>query len=146
MEIKKMHVGVYGVVINDDKIVLIKKARGGYKGKLDLPGGGIEHFEVPNETLIRELIEEVGVMATEYNLLDVTAVNIKWEMEKDLWENLHHVGILYNVCINSKDVKKDADGLDSNGADWYFIDDLSKDNLTPFAIYGLEKMGYKLTK
>ena len=43
----KTHIGAYGILIRDGKIALIKKARGGYKGKYDLPGGGIEHTETP---------------------------------------------------------------------------------------------------
>lgn len=35
--IVKTHVGSYGIIIDNNKIVLVKKARGGYKGKLDLP-------------------------------------------------------------------------------------------------------------
>ena len=144
MEVKKTHVGAYGIIIDNNKIALIRKARGGYKGKLDLPGGGIEHMENPNETLKREIMEEVGVLVVDYSLLDVTSVNIKWEMERDLWEDLHHIGILYKVNVDSMNLKHDADGLDSNGADWYEIDELSKENLSPFTIYGLEKLGYML--
>ena len=39
------HLGVYGLVINDNKILLIKKYGGPYDGKLDLPGGTIEFGE-----------------------------------------------------------------------------------------------------
>ena len=49
------HIGAYGVILKDNKIALIRKARGGYKGKLDLPGGGIEHTETPEQALVREL-------------------------------------------------------------------------------------------
>ena len=59
--IVKTHIGAYGIIIKDDKIALVKKARGGYKGKFDLPGGGIEHQELPNETLEREIMEEAGI-------------------------------------------------------------------------------------
>ena len=59
-EVVKTHVGSYAVVIKDEKIALIKKARGGYKGKYDLPGGGIEHNETPLEGLYRECQEEIG--------------------------------------------------------------------------------------
>lgn len=144
MEVKKTHVGAYGIIIQDDKIALIKKARGGYKGKLDLPGGGIEHNEKPDETLRREIMEEVGIEVDGYSLLDVTATNITWQMEDDLWEDLHHIGILYQVSVSNLNLKSDADGLDSEGADWYKIEDLSLDRLSPFAIYGIEKLGYKL--
>ena len=66
--VKNKHIGAYGVIIEDNKIVLIKKARGGYIGKLDLPGGGIEHTENPIEALNRELMGEAGVIVEEQNL------------------------------------------------------------------------------
>lgn len=144
MEVKKTHVGAYGIIIDNNRVALIKKARGGYKGKLDLPGGGIEHTENPNETLKREIMEEVGVHVIDYSLLDVTSTNIKWEMKPELWEDLHHIGILYKVSVDSMDLKHDADGLDSEGADWYNIDELSQEESSPFTIYSLEKLGYKL--
>ena len=75
--IVKTYVGAYGILIKDDKIALVRKAGGGYKGKLDLPGGGIEHTELPVETLKREIMEEVGINITDYKLFDVTATNGK---------------------------------------------------------------------
>lgn len=138
----KTHVGAYGILIKEEKIALVKKARGGYKGKLDLPGGGIEHTELPTETLKREIMEEVGINITDYELFDVTATNIKWEMEPKLWEDLHHVGILYIVDTEELNLKSDADGLDSEGAEWYNISDLQKNQLSPFAYYALQKLNY----
>ena len=55
MRRKHTHIGCYGIITSNNKIALIKKARGGYLGKLDLPGGGIEHNESPEDTLKREL-------------------------------------------------------------------------------------------
>ena len=142
--IVKTHVGAYGVIVKDDKITLVKKARGGYKGKLDLPGGGIEHTELPEEALKREIMEEAGINITNYKLLDVVATNIKWEMEPNLWEDLHHIGILYTVDTNKFFLKNEADGLDSNGANWYNITELNKKELSPFTILALEKLGYNI--
>ena len=142
--IVKTHVGAYGVIVKDDKITLVKKARGGYKGKLDLPGGGIEHTELPEEALKREIMEEAGINITNYKLLDVVATNIKWEMEPNLWEDLHHLGILYTVDTNELFLKNEADGLDSNGANWYNITELNKKELSPFTILALEKLGYNI--
>ena len=142
--IVKTHVGAYGVIVKDDKITLVKKARGGYKGKLDLPGGGMEHTELPEEALKREIMEEAGINITNYKLLDVVATNIKWEMEPNLWEDLHHIGILYTVDTNEYLLKNEADGLDSNGANWYNIAELNKKELSPFTILALEKLGYNI--
>ena len=138
--IVKTHVGAYGIIIKDNKIALVRKARGGYIGKLDLPGGGIEHTESPVETLKREIMEEAGIAITNYKLLDIVATNIKWEMEPDLWEDLHHIGILYTVETNELLLKNDADGLDSEGANWYNINELNKKELSPFTIMALEKL------
>jgi len=143
MEVKKTHIGSYGIIVKDNKIALIRKARGGYKGKLDLPGGGIEHTETPYETLIRELIEEINGTVVDAKLLDVTSVNIKWEMEPDAYEDLHHIGILYTVKIAEDILKADSDGLDSEGANWYSIDKLIEEELSPLAWYSLKLLGFK---
>ena len=145
MKVKNKHIGSYGVIIEDEKIVLVKKARGGYLGKLDLPGGGIEHTETPEMALFRELKEEAGVDILNYSLIDAISTNIKWQMKEDVIEDLHHFGILYEVKVKDKNLKSDPDGLDSNGANWYLIKELKKEELTPFALYSLEKLGYKIS-
>ncbi|MBQ7031764.1 MAG: NUDIX domain-containing protein [Bacilli bacterium] len=144
MEIKKKRIGVYGVIIQNEKIALVRKAGGGYKGKLDLPGGGMEHKEMPIETLKRELMEEAEVEVTNCDLLDVTATNVRWLMPDGVYEDLHHIGILYTVTITGSKVKTDADGLDSEGCNWYNISELNKNELSPFTIYALEKLEYNI--
>lgn len=139
------HIGAYGVLIRNGKIVLISKARGGYLGKLDLPGGGIEHKETPEEALCREVMEEAGLKVLKCQLLDVVTNNLIWKMTKDTIEDLHHFGILYTIKTKGV-LKKESDGIDSNGAKWYKINELHEDEVTPFTLYSLEKLGYKLSK
>ena len=143
-KIKNTHVGAYGFIIKNDCIALIKKARGGYTGLLDIPGGGIEHIETPVEALKRELMEEAGVTVKTYQLLTATSRTFTWMMKKDLEEDLHHIGILYQVEVEEENVKEEADGIDSNGCSYYKINELSKSELTPFTIEGVELLGYKL--
>ena len=143
-KIKNTHVGAYGFIIKNDCVALIKKARGGYTGLLDIPGGGIEHIETPVEALKRELMEEAGVTVKTYKLLTATSRTFTWMMKKDLEEDLHHIGILYKVEVEEENVKEEADGIDSNGCSYYKISELSKSELTPFTIEGLELLGYKL--
>lgn len=143
-EVKSTHVGAYGFIIKDDMVALIKKARGGYKGKLDIPGGGIEHDETPEEALKRELMEEAGVTVSNYELITATSKTFKWQMFEDTIEDLHHIGILYKVDVLEDVVKEEADGIDSNGCNFYKISELDKEQLTPFTIEGLLKLGYNL--
>ena len=141
--IVKTHVGAYGILIRDGKIALVKKARGGYKGKYDLPGGGIEHTETPIEALHREMMEEIEGTVIKEELLDVTSTNIKWLMEENVTEDLHHIGILYLIDIKEETLKIDADGLDSAGAVWMPIEELQEEQLSPFAWYALKKLNYR---
>ena len=132
--------GAYGILIRNNNIALIKKARGGYKGKLDLPGGGIEHTETPVMALHRELKEEINCTVISERLFDVSSTNIVWEMEKDVFEDLHHIGILYLVDVKEMELKENSDGLDSDGARWYRFDNLNKEMLSPFAWYVVNKI------
>ncbi len=137
------HIGAYGVIIQDGKIALIKKARGGYKGLYDLPGGGIEHDEEPKEALYRELMEEVSVVVVKEQLLDVVSKTFKWQVEDNLIEDLHHIGILYLVETDDNKLRETGDGIDSLGGVWIDIKDIDKDKVTPFTWMALERLGYK---
>jgi len=134
---KHTHIGSYGIVTNGNEIILIKKGRGGHKGKLDLPGGGIEHTESPDEALKREIMEEAGINITNFKLITTLSDNFTWEMEPDLYEDLHHLGIIYLVEADDTKLNTEGDDQDSRGANWYDINTISTENLTPFAKYAI---------
>lgn len=133
------HLGAYGLVIKDNKIALIRKSRGAYTGKLDLPGGSFEHGETPEETLKREIKEELGVDVKDYELFDAESVLVDWTHHDEM-ENMHHIGIFYLVTLNDDNVKTDADGLDSLGASWYDIDKLTEEDVSPLVWIELNKL------
>lgn len=138
MKRKHTHIGSYGIITNNKQIILIKKARGGYTGLLDLPGGGIEHTENPEETLKREIMEEVGISIDNHKLLTILSNNITWNIKDNYYEDLHHLGIIYLVSAIDENIKTEPDGIDSNGANWYDINDININELTPFAKYAIE--------
>lgn len=141
------HLGAYGLIIEERKIVLIKKKGGPYNEKLDLPGGTIEWGETPEHTLIRELNEEVGIDVTNYELFDTNSVVLEW-MHKEELEKVHHLGIFYKILDYNNDVlekiKIDEKNDDSLGARFYEIDKLRKNELSDIAKLEIEKFGYKL--
>ena len=143
------HLGAYGLIIEERKIVLIKKKGGPYNEKLDLPGGTIEWGETPEQTLIRELNEEVGIDVTNYELFDANSVVLEW-MHKEELEKVHHLGIFYKILDYNNDVleknKIDEKNDDSLGARFYEIDKLRKNELSDIAKLEIEKLGYKLKK
>ena len=135
--INSKHIGCYGIVINDkNEVLLIKKAKGAYKGKLDLPGGGIEYGERPEEALKREFIEEIGLEIESFSLYKVITYYVTWNISDTKQEKLQHLAVIYKVKLNELEldkIKMDADGHDSLGANWYDIDKLSLEELSPLA-------------
>lgn len=140
--------GAYGLIIKDDKILLIKKYGGPYDGKLDLPGGTIEFCERPEETLKRELMEEVGIEVLDYQLFDADSVSFNWQFKDNTLVKVHHTGIFFKVSNFNNEIKKevkvDEINDDSLGADFFDINKLSKNELSAITIMELEKLGYKL--
>ena len=51
---------VIGIVIKEDKILLIKRERGDFPGLWAIPGGKVEECEHLNEAIEREMFEEIG--------------------------------------------------------------------------------------
>lgn len=141
------HLGTYGLIIKGDKIVLIKKMGGPYNGKLDLPGGIIEWGETPEQTLIRELNEEVGIDVIKYKLFDANSITFEWAHKNEL-ERGHHLGIFYKILDYNndllEDIKIDEKNDDSLGAKFYSIDKLKKSELSDIASLEIEKLGYRL--
>jgi len=140
------HIGVYGLIIKDNKILLIKKNGGPYDGKLDLPGGTIEFNETIEEALVRELQEEVGIDIIDYKLFDVVTTNIKWIHKNEELET-KHIAILYTVNEFKNDIKNTVEitdiNDDSKGAEYYDIDKLKKEQLSNIALLALKKLDYK---
>lgn len=52
---------VIGIVIKEDKILLIKRERGDFPGLWAIPGGKVEECEHLNEAIEREMFEEIGI-------------------------------------------------------------------------------------
>ena len=141
------HLGVYGLIIEDNKIVLVKKNGGPYDGKFDLPGGSIEFGETPLEALKRELKEEIGIELKTCELIDDDSVKFDWTYNDELL-NWHHIGIFYKVLSYEGDIKTNVEIDDKNddslGALVYDINNLKKEELSEIAILELEKLGLKL--
>ncbi|MDQ5938470.1 MAG: 8-oxo-dGTP diphosphatase [Patescibacteria group bacterium] len=127
------HIGVYALVVHNDSILLIKKARGPYTGKLDLPGGSLEFSENPLDGLKRELQEETGLSIKNQKLIDFLTHTVIYKDNNEEIQ-MYHLGIIYEVEISDTDtLKYTGDGEDSNGAIWVKIAEIDYKNLSPFA-------------
>ncbi len=68
---KKPSIAVDGILIKNNKILLIKRKNEPFKGKWALPGGFVEYGERVEEAVLREFEEEVGIKAKIKRLLGV---------------------------------------------------------------------------
>jgi len=141
------HLGIYGIIIKGNKILLIDKKGGPYDGKLDLPGGSMEFGETPEETLKREILEETGLEIKKYELFNANSVLVDWYRENETIK-VHHTGIFYKILDYKNEIKNiieiDKQNDDSLGANFHNIDELKKEELSEITLLMLEKIGYIL--
>ena len=85
--------GVYGVCLKDNRVLCIKKIRGPYMNRYDLPGGSQKFNEGFTETLVREYLEETGYRVNSYTNCRVYDVFVEEEgaYQKDLKLNKVHM-------------------------------------------------------
>lgn len=130
----KFHLGVYGILLKNDLILLVKKSRGPYAGKLDLPGGKPEHSESPNQALAREILEETGVEICASKLFDNYSIVVEHAVGENIKEKMHHMGMIYLILsYDEKTLIHEMDAEDSLGSQWCRLVDLTEDMLSPFA-------------
>jgi 8-oxo-dGTP diphosphatase len=120
--------GVYGILVKDSQILLALKASGPYQGLWDLPGGGVEFGETPEETLTRELREEVALEGERHEFL-YHSTNTGEYLKENLPYAFHHIGLIYRV-FNEKTL---PDVIPEEEHQWFPIESIVFENLTPFA-------------
>lgn len=123
------HVGVYGIYIKNNAVLLIKKSRGPYKGMYDLPGGRMEPGETMEEGLKREFMEEVGCEPISQTFLSEN----EYTTENYMGKPFSHFGTYYVVSLSSDDVKVIPDGEDSLGAEFISLTELDQVQISPIA-------------
>lgn len=134
------HFGVYALVFNPakDSLLLIRKNRGGYKGRYDMPGGGMEPHELLEETLTREVFEETGCYITKAEQLG--AFSILFPHNKDGEDvTLRHIAAIYIAEVTGEPRAHGTGEDDSDGCVWVPIKDLNDDNVVPLVLLALKK-------
>lgn len=128
--------GVYAVLKCNNDYILIKKSKGPFKGRWDLPGGKLDFGETADEALKRELKEETGLKVKSSNLETVVSYTHKTEVE-----HFHHIGVIYTAEV--KDIaklKRGPDGNDSFGAEVFSKKELKELKLTPLTKLALKEI------
>ncbi|WP_047982019.1 NUDIX hydrolase [Ornithinibacillus contaminans] len=133
---KKYHraFGVYGVLVKNNKLLVINKNGGPYINRYDLPGGSLEDGESLSEALQREFQEETGLEVDIEGNIGVIDFKLPW-----LWReytDLHHIAVYYAVKVfdGELSVPEQFEGQDSLGAQWVSEEDVSIENSSPLVL------------
>ena len=65
------NVGVGGAVVNDDRLLLVRRLSRRGRGNWQIPGGFVEHDETMELAVVREVEEEAGVTSTVQGVLGI---------------------------------------------------------------------------
>ena len=136
MEIKN-HFGVYGICLQEGKLLCIVKTRGPYQHRFDLPGGSQEEGEGLTETLKREVLEETGYTLNSYSNPRIYDVLVH-EEGKDF--AVHHIMAFYDIVLDFEGSQKSLphevlDGSnDSAKAIWLNLEEITADNASPLIL------------
>ncbi len=128
------YLGIYDVCLKENRVLCIKKARGPYKNRFDLPGGSQKTSEGFTETLVREFLEETGYKVSSYDNCRVYDAFVE---EKE--RTVHHIMIFYDVEIEDHQLVEVQTILgdeinDSEGSCWLEIDKINIDNASPILL------------
>lgn len=131
--------GVYGVVIENGKLLTVIEENGPYAGMHALPGGGIEFGESVEEALRREFLEEVEMAFSSCEWLG------NWTHVHDAPQTLNRnaftffqIGMIYKVSglkpsnIPSTELLK---------FEWIALEEVGSKKLAPFAAKALSFLG-----
>lgn len=69
---------VSGIVIRDNKVLLVRQSYGSSKGLLIIPGGYLQEKEMPDKALEREVLEETGVYIKTKSLIAIRFSQKDW--------------------------------------------------------------------
>lgn len=121
-------VGVGGVVVDDRRVLLVKRARPPLAGEWSLPGGAVEIGETLAAALQRELLEETGLMVDVgpvVEVLDRIHLDVEGRVE------YHYVLVDYLCTVIGGNLHAGSDAADAR---WASTADLSEFNLSAPAL------------
>ena len=132
MEKWKQHLGVYGIYNNNEKLLVIRKTRGPYINRFDLPGGSFDENESITQCLVRELQEEIGHTFYPTKMIGTYDYLIPWKIKE--FTHLHHLATYFEI-ESSKELKfESVVADDSAGYEMVSIDTLTESNASPLVM------------
>jgi 8-oxo-dGTP diphosphatase len=116
---------VAGVVLANNKVLLVKRGRPPAKGIWSIPGGAVEVGESVQEALVREIMEETGIRVEVGPLVEVVE-----RILPDAEGRIEYHYVILDYLCTAEPMKPRA-GSDAADARWVDFEELNKAELTP---------------
>jgi len=132
-------VGVGGIVLNEGKVLLVRRGKQPGYGKWSIPGGMVELGETLSEAIKREVLEECGI---EIELKDVVAVLERVIRREDERVRYHYVLVDFLGYWKGGELQPASDILEARWADPSEMETLEMTDRTQqvvFEVMGLTK-------
>lgn len=130
---QKIIVAILGLAINKNNQFLLTRrhapGNSAWHNKWQIPGGGLEFGETPEQTLARELQEELSVSARIIHPHPIVKTSIWYGQETDQKSDSQIVLIAYLVDIDNQSVDISQD-KETNQSSWFtFEQSMNLDSL-----------------
>jgi 8-oxo-dGTP diphosphatase len=129
-------VAVGAVILDGDRVLLIKRGQEPLKGEWSLPGGAVESGETLDAALAREVREETCLDVVVGPVVDVLD-SIRRDAEGRA--EYHYIIIDYACRVRPGATSVAACGSDAADVDWVSVADLERYRVTPTAIAVIRK-------
>ena len=108
---------VSAVIMQDDKVLLVKRSKEPSAGLWSFPGGRVELGETVREALVREVLEETSLVVEPGDMAGVQDVILKDQSETAF----HYIIISFCARVISGELKAGDDAVDAR---WVELDEI----------------------
>lgn len=122
---ERIRTGVYGIIREKNKLLLVKQKSGPYKDKFDLPGGQIEFRETIEQALTREFEEELNCCFSSIKF---------WKNVTVILNDFYQIGLVYLIS-GLRSLNKNQGLLESQ---WIEIDQLNSSNASSLLLTAIK--------
>jgi ADP-ribose pyrophosphatase YjhB (NUDIX family) len=122
-------IGVGGIVVQEDRVLLVRRAHNPGRGRWTIPGGYVEADEFLDATVLREVFEETGIQAEVEGIVD---------LRQSIREFDTNVYIVFRLRPVGGEVR--PDGVESDAAGYYSREEWEAlETLAPMTRYLIER-------
>jgi 8-oxo-dGTP diphosphatase len=127
-------VGVGAVVIDQGRVLLVRRGHPPLQGEWSLPGGALELGETLQQGVVREILEETGLVVLPLGIVEILdRITLNEELGR---VQCHYVLIDFACRVTGGTL---SSGSDADEARWVEQDALGEYRLAPVTVRVIEK-------